>query len=95
MQTNILKKCIEELCKENPKLDYIRGMLETLVEIAEVPKDASLIADEKGGLRITTAAQEVKNISKDEGSMLDAMAGAAMKNIAKIETVEGMPNFNG
>jgi len=29
---NILKKCIEELAKESPKQDYIRGMLEVLVE---------------------------------------------------------------
>lgn len=29
---NILQKCIDELAKENPKLDYIRGMLEVLVE---------------------------------------------------------------
>ncbi len=25
---NILKKCIDELAKPEPKLDYIRGMLE-------------------------------------------------------------------
>lgn len=28
----ILKKCIDELTKPDPKLDYIRGMLEVLVE---------------------------------------------------------------
>ncbi len=31
MQTNILQKCVDELGKENPKLDYVRGMLETLI----------------------------------------------------------------
>lgn len=29
---NILQKCIDELTKPEPKLDYIRGMLEVLVE---------------------------------------------------------------
>jgi hypothetical protein len=29
---NIIKKCIDELNKENPKLDYVRGMLEVLFE---------------------------------------------------------------
>lgn len=29
---NILKKCLEELSKESPKLDYVRGMLEVLIE---------------------------------------------------------------
>lgn len=29
---NLLKKCIEELAKPEPKLDYVRGILETLAE---------------------------------------------------------------
>lgn len=29
---NLLKKCIEELAKQEPKLDYVRGILETLAE---------------------------------------------------------------
>lgn len=33
---NIIKKCIDELNKENPKLDYVRGMLEVLFEQEEV-----------------------------------------------------------
>ncbi len=36
MQPTILKKCIDELSKDSPKLDYIRGMLETLYEMLEV-----------------------------------------------------------
>lgn len=34
MNTSVLKKCIEELGKEKPDLSYIRGMLETLVELS-------------------------------------------------------------
>jgi hypothetical protein len=30
--TGILKKCLEELSKETPRLDYVRGILETLIE---------------------------------------------------------------
>lgn len=33
MNPNILKKCIEELSSEKPKLDYVRGMLEVLYDI--------------------------------------------------------------
>lgn len=29
---NIIKKCIDELAKPEPKLDYVRGMLEVLFE---------------------------------------------------------------
>ena len=40
---NILKKCIEELAKPEPRLDYVRGMLEVLVEQEpEKPTDAPI-----------------------------------------------------
>ncbi len=32
MNTPILRKCLEELSKENPRLDYVRGILETLID---------------------------------------------------------------
>ncbi len=32
MNTNILKKCLDELNKDNPRKDYVIGMLETLVD---------------------------------------------------------------
>lgn len=35
--TEILKKCLEELSKETPKLDYVRGMLETVIELQATP----------------------------------------------------------
>lgn len=34
MQNTILQKCVEELKKENPKLDYVLGMLETVIEMS-------------------------------------------------------------
>lgn len=42
MNTKILQKCLEELKKETPDLSYLRGTLETLIEISggvEVPKN--------------------------------------------------------
>lgn len=30
---NIIKKCIDELSKENPRQDYVIGMLETLYDL--------------------------------------------------------------
>lgn len=32
MNTNILRKCLEELNKEDPRKDYVIGMLETLID---------------------------------------------------------------
>lgn len=34
MNTKILQKCLEELKKETPDLSYLRGTLETLIEMA-------------------------------------------------------------
>ena len=34
MNTLILQKCVEELKKENPKIDYILGMLETVIALS-------------------------------------------------------------
>lgn len=34
---NLLKKCIDELAKPEPKLDYVRGILETLAEQEDKP----------------------------------------------------------
>lgn len=36
MNTNILKKCVEELKKESPKIDYVLGMLESVIELSDV-----------------------------------------------------------
>ena len=32
MNTNLLKKCLDELSAEHPRLDYMKGILETLIE---------------------------------------------------------------
>lgn len=34
MNTSILKKCLEELSKTTPDISYVRGMLETLLEVS-------------------------------------------------------------
>ena len=36
MNTSILVKCVEELKKKEPKIDYILGMLETVIEMSGV-----------------------------------------------------------
>jgi hypothetical protein len=34
MNTNILQKCINELKNESPKLEYVIGVLETLIDMS-------------------------------------------------------------
>ncbi len=35
MNTKILSKCVEELNKPEPNLSYIKGMLETVIEMSD------------------------------------------------------------
>lgn len=37
MNTSVIQKCITELQKESPDLSYLRGMLETLLEMQDKP----------------------------------------------------------
>ncbi len=39
MNRTVIEKCLQELSVENPRLDYVRGMLETL--LAMMPKEVS------------------------------------------------------
>lgn len=41
MNKNILQKCIDALKNEKPNIDYVLGMLETLVEMSDTPTLAS------------------------------------------------------
>lgn len=34
MNTSILEKCLQELNKESPKIEYIKGMLETFIALS-------------------------------------------------------------
>lgn len=72
--TGIIKKCLDELEKESPKLDYIRGMLETVVEVqqATIP---SLTAP---SVPATPVVGNIGNGSADFPAM-DATARAAIE----------------
>lgn len=39
---DVLNKCVEELAKESPRLDYVRGMLDTLLSIQEPMKSRQI-----------------------------------------------------
>ena len=40
MNIEILRKCVEELNRADPKLDYIRGMIETLIAVSNPNKES-------------------------------------------------------
>lgn len=82
MNKNLLQKCLDELAKDAPKLDYVRGILETLIALAD-EKDTFVVPAKP--MPIASIYQTAKQI--DEATSLDAAAAAALKKIPPtIET---------
>jgi len=82
MNTSILSKCLEELTKENPRLDYVRGMLETFIDImngpAWEPRTTASAAPK------FVAAPMPSQHSTDEAELLDAKARASLASIKAL-----------
>lgn len=91
MNTNILKKCLEELSKVRddnvgvPNISYVRGMLETLIAMQDIPslithpslhKDAMEIAN--SGIKMP---MRVNGELNDEAAIMEARARAAVESI--------------
>lgn len=82
---NLLAKCVAELKKDKPELQYVIGILETLIEIQSPPKDAYLKATDNGVV-VTTPEIEIKRAletSSDEASILEAQAKAMRGKLAQ------------
>lgn len=84
--SKILIKCIDALKGDEPDLSYVRGMLETLVDMQEeTPKflDASFatnaVSMEGGKGKITAPAP------MDEGGLLNAKAAALMDKMPPLQ----------
>lgn len=87
MNTSILSKAIEELKKDKPDLSYLRGMLETLMEM----QTPAQIATEKLKEVISNTSVLMPftpSTSLNEASVLDARARQAIETIKLTETVE-------
>jgi hypothetical protein len=56
MNTQILVKCLEELKKETPNIEYIKGMLETLIMLsgATIPT------------YVTTSTSQIKELVRSD-----------------------------
>jgi hypothetical protein len=83
MNTTILKKCLDELSKDSPKLDYVRGMLETLIEIQNpILTIPSLVIPKN----IVPGMVHTVPENQDEATLLDAKARAALETIKSMNT---------
>ncbi len=70
-----LQKILNELNKPDPRLDYIKGMLEVLVD-----EEESLVT--VGYKDVISNDSGTANL--DEGSMLDAMAVANLATVQRL-----------
>lgn len=91
MQNSILKKCLEELGKEPPKLDYVRGMLETLIEFNSPQiKDedykfkAGVFTAHSSPISISAIKEPEPVAAVSEGDFLDAQARTSLAKTMEL-----------
>lgn len=83
MNRNILQKCIDELKEPvSPRLDYVRGMLETLLEMMPESVSSPIFANHGPGVRTMTPVPEPTEV--DERAVMDAKARAAIAAVKSI-----------
>ena len=78
---NVIKKAIEELKKDSPRLEYILGLLETLVEMNEPIKTKEIITS-----KVYNPNTTVYSLPKDPIESLDIIATA---NLDKVKRMSG------
>jgi hypothetical protein len=92
MNRKTLQKCITELAKDKPRLDYVSGILETLMET--LPEDIIAPVETPAPVRQTGTKPLVMKeypdgfmpvVEIDEGELLTKQAAAMMKNIAPLQ----------
>ncbi len=78
----ILKKILDELNKDKPNIDYIRGMVEAVVEdeFVKVPI---------GAVR-TTLENTIAPV--DEGTLMDTKAKAAIAEVKRLADISTSTN---
>lgn len=78
MNTAILRKCIVELQQPEPRLDYIRGMLETLVEVTDKESEKYL---EQKNIYQPPYTITSNPTTTNEAAIMEARARAAVDSI--------------
>lgn len=78
MNTNILKRCLAELQSATPRLEYIEGMLETLIEMTEKELPNNI------GVLRAASHPPLEETLNDEASILDAKAKAALQTVKSM-----------
>ena len=77
--TGILRKLLEELKKENPSVDYMKGMVETLIEMGD-----SSAVEQSSYTRPVAGSTPALPTDDDEATILDGKARAAIAAVQAI-----------
>ncbi len=87
----IIERVLQELSKDEPRLDYIRGALETLLEIQDgvvaqigraLPEPMN--HDVIGRQKKVSGSTPDDSTTKDEGQVLDAMTRARIEKVKAL-----------
>ncbi len=79
----IIERVLQELSKDEPRLDYVRGALETVLEMQVVPKK-DYTDDTAKLIPKFNEMLERKEEPKDEGQVLDAMTRARIEKVKAL-----------
>lgn len=82
----IIQKVVDELAKDAPKLDYIRGMLETVLVMNQQPVENRLVGRTPAFEAVNTGSIPVSPAT--EADMLDAQARAAIEKVQALAAVQ-------
>lgn len=90
MNPKLLNKVLEELNTSSPRLDYIRGVVETLIEMQPVSPVSVLnplwrpASTPMAGVAVGGSTSPVAIPMVDEGTLLDSAARASLEKIKEL-----------
>lgn len=87
MINTTLRKCLVELEKAEPNISYVRGMIETLIEMQQQTGNSPLVTtlNHPSIGNILPPPQYITTSSTDEASILDMRAKEAIATARELE----------
>ena len=80
---DVIRKCLEELNSESPNIDYVRGMLDTLLAMSEGPALAQKTLD-NDSKHLMDKGFKVNLPPLNEAQVLDAKARASLETLKAL-----------
>lgn len=88
MNPKVLQKCIEELKKEKPNVDYVRGVLETLLEMGDQIVTTRAVVETTKQLPTAKTDIEFKDVATAPQAKDDKPAPHPTHGVLTMETPE-------